>query len=68
MDTIILLVFGLLCVAFGVSMINNPSAPDKFWYPEDNPEYSQIGRRVVQAMGVLAVLFGTVVMYLGSGL
>lgn len=68
MDSIVALVFGLICVVFGASMIRDPNAPDKFWYPEDNPTHGRIARRVVQMMGGLCLLFGIVVSYFGSGL
>lgn len=64
MVSVVVLGFGLICIIFGGSTVNNPSAPDKFWYPEDNPEYGQIARRIVQTMGVLCMLFGAGVVYL----
>ena len=67
MVSLVGLAFGAICVAFGASMINNPSAPDKFWYPEDNPKYGQLAQRLVQMMGGLAVLFGIMILYLVFG-
>lgn len=64
MVSVVALVFGLICVVFGASMIRDPSAPDKFWYPEDNPTHSRIARRVVQMMGGLCLVFGAFVLYL----
>lgn len=51
-------VFSLASIGFGVSYLRDPSAPDKFWYPEDNPQYGPIGRRLMQAIGVVAILLG----------